>query len=116
MDIETLVAHHLATWSEDDAERRRAVYAELYDPDVRLVEPSGEERGHEALDAAIAGLRGQLPPGSAFALDGAVSHHHDAATYRWRLGPLDGALLATGSDVLLLRDGRIATVYVFVDA
>lgn len=115
MEIETLVARHLATWSEDDPGRRAAAYGELYDPDVRLVEPSGEGRGHAAVEAAIAGLRAQIP-GHAFAVEGAISHHHDAATYRWRLAPPGGDAAATGTDVLLLSGGRIATAYVFVDA
>ena len=115
MDIETLVQRHLATWSEDDASRREAAFAEVYDLDVRLVEPSREGRGHAAVATAIAGLRSQLS-GNVFAVDGAVSHHHDVATYRWRLGPADGEAVAAGSDVLFVKDGRIAEAFVFIDA
>ncbi len=115
MDIETLVDRHLATWSEDDPGTRRRSYAELYADDVRLVEPGTDGRGHDAVDEAITGLRSQLP-GHVFARDGAVSHHHEAATYRWTLGPQGGAPAATGSDVLLISDDRIGTAFVFIDA
>ena len=115
MDIETLVRRHLAVWSDDDATRRREAFPELYDPDVRLVEPGGEGRGHDAVEDAIAGLQAVLP-GNELTLDGPIGHHHGAANYRWGLGPRDGAPVAGGSDVLLLGgDGRIATLYVFID-
>ena len=116
MDIESLVHRHLAVWSDDDARRRRDAFPDLYDADVRLVEPNGEGRGHDAVEGAIAGLQAALP-GSVLSVDGPIGHHHDAVNYRWGLGPRDGAPVAGGSDVLLLGgDGRIATLYVFIDA
>ncbi len=115
MDVETLVDRHLATWSEEDADRRRAAYDEVYAADVRLVEPSGEGRGHEAVEAAISGLQGGVP-GGVLAVDGQVGHHHDAVNYRWTLALPNGQLAARGSDVLLLEGERIATAYVFIDA
>jgi hypothetical protein len=54
-------------------------------------------------------------PGAVFGLNGAISRHHDVATYRWNLGPAGAPPLASGSDVLFLAGDRIRTVYVFID-
>ena len=67
--------------------------------------------GREQIDATIAAVQGQFP-GLAFTLAGPVDAHHDIARFTWNLGDE----LVIGFDVLVLdADGRIATVYGFLD-
>jgi len=51
-----------------------------------------------------------------FVPDGTAVGHHGMGYLRWHAGPSDGPVAVTGADVAELVDGRIARLWVMLDA
>jgi hypothetical protein len=104
-----------AVFGEGDAVRRRAAIDELYTEDCLLEVPPGTFMGREALDKFAGDLRAThlhyhyTPHGEPQAL-------HNAGRLAWGSGARDAAPAYTGLDVIVVRDGRIAALYVFLDS
>lgn len=109
-----LVAQYLELWNTTDATARRAGIDRLFTDEPRYVDPLMAVTGRDALDAGIAAVQDQFP-GLEYRLAGPVDGHHDQVRFTWELGPADGPALVVGFDVAVLRDGRIADVYGFLD-
>lgn len=116
LDVDALMRAHLArVFNERDADLRARALEELYVEDAELVDPQGVSRGREAISRTIGALHAALPPGFDFAPTGPATGHHGAACLRWRGGPPANPSAMTGTDVARIEDGRIASLYVFVD-
>lgn len=114
-DIQHLVEGYLAAWNETDPAARRRRIEEVWAKDARYLDPLADAAGREAIDATIAAVRAQFP-GLVFTLAGPVDAHHDVARFGWELGPAGGEALVVGFDVAVVaEDGRIRTVYGFLD-
>ncbi len=101
-------------FGEGDAARRRAVIEELYTSDCVLYVPSGVIVGHDALDRFAGDLRATHPHFSYTAL-GVPQALHNAGRLAWGSGPRGEKPDYTGLDVIVARDDKIATLYVFLD-
>jgi hypothetical protein len=103
-------------FGEGDAARRRAAITELYTEDCELYAPPGKFVGREALDKFAGDLRDThphfvyTPHGEPQALQNA------AGRIAWGSGPRGAAPDYTGLDVIIVRDGKIAALYVFLDS
>ncbi|QRP49635.1 nuclear transport factor 2 family protein [Amycolatopsis sp. FDAARGOS 1241] len=114
-DVTTTVEQYIAIWNETDAERRRALVAEVFTPDVSYTDPLGAVTGHDGIDGFIGGAQAQFA-GLTFSLPEAPDAHHDLARFHWYLtAPGATEPLAIGFDVVELADGRITKVHGFLD-
>lgn len=113
---EDAVARYFAAWNATDADARARAVAAAWTEDGTYTDPLADVRGHEALDAVIAGLQGQFP-GFVFRVTGDVDGHHDTVRFSWELvSEADGSAPVAGSDVATLdEDGRIRGVLGFLD-
>jgi hypothetical protein len=80
-----------------------------------LYVPRGTFVGHEALDKFAGDLRATHPQ-FAYAPHAAPQALHNFGRVKWGSGPLGGVPAYTGEDVIIVRDGKIAALYVFLDA
>jgi hypothetical protein len=110
-----LHANLLRVFGERNRARRRAAIAELYAPDAVLYEPESVAAGHDAIDEAVETLLTSLPPAFVFAAQGPVVGHHGVARLRWAVGPVNGPVAVTGTDVAHVTAGRIQSLYVLLD-
>ncbi|MBB5711833.1 nuclear transport factor 2 family protein [Sphingomonas xinjiangensis] len=101
-------------WNERDGARRLSALKELYAPDAVLNEPDDVAQGIEAISGRVEGLQRLLGEGVLLEYVGPVLHHHEVAVARWRAGSQTEPL-ATGMDVVRLREGRVVEMYVFID-
>ena len=101
-------------FGEGDDVLRRAAIEDLYTEDCIVYVPPGALTGHEALDKFAGQLRATHPH-FAYTAKGAVQVLHDAARLQWESGPRGGKPDYTGEDVIIVRDGKIAVLYVFLD-
>ena len=102
-------------FGEDDAGRRRAAIDELFTEDAEFYEPEGIHRGRDAIDR-IAGMIRDAQPGLRYsALRPPEEMHGAAGRIQWVAGRPGEAPVHAGTDVILVRDGRIAAVYLFFD-
>lgn len=102
-------------FGEGDAARRRAAIEELYTEDCVLYVPPGPFVGREAPDKFAGDLRATHPD-FAYTPLGEPQALHNASRLAWGSGPRGVTPAYTGLDVIIVRDGRIAALYVFLDS
>jgi hypothetical protein len=102
-------------FGEGDATRRRAAIEELYTEDCVLYVPPGIFVGRDNLDKFAGDLRATHPH-FAYTPQGKPQSLHNAGRLAWGSGPRGAAPEYTGTDVIIVRDGKIAALYVFIDA
>jgi hypothetical protein len=100
-------------FGEGDAARRRAAIDEFYTDDCVLYVPPGVFVGRDALDKFAGDLRATHPH-FAYTPHGEAQALHNAGILAWGSGPRGEAPDYTGLDVIIVRDGRIAALYVFL--
>lgn len=102
-------------FGEGDASRRLAAIEELYTEDCEVYVPPGVLLGREALHKFAGDLRATHPD-FVYTPHGAPQILHHAARLQWGSGPQGAEPDYTGEDVIIVRDGKIAVLYVFLDA
>jgi hypothetical protein len=101
-------------FGEGDARRRRAAIEELYTQDCAVYTPPGVFLGHDALDKFAGELRATHPH-FVYTPHSKPQTLHNAGRMAWGSGPRGEAPDYTGWDVIIVRDGKIAALYVFLD-
>ncbi|GGO84627.1 nuclear transport factor 2 family protein [Wenjunlia tyrosinilytica] len=116
IDFDQLVDRYIAVWNESDTARRADAVAAVFAEDGTFTDPLSDVRGHEGLEAVIAGVQKQFP-GFVLRRGGPVDGHHGIARFTWELAPeAGGEALVVGFDTVVVgEDGRIATVLGFFD-
>jgi SnoaL-like domain len=102
-------------FGEGDATRRRAAIEELYTDDCVLYVPPGVFVGHDALDKFAGDLRATHPH-FVYTPHGEPQALHNAGRLAWESGPRGEKPDYTGLDVIIVRDDKIAALYVFLDS
>jgi hypothetical protein len=113
-ELGNLVDRYIASWNELDAERRRALIAETFTPDVHYVDPMMKGDGHSGIDALVGGVHAQFP-GFRFALSRAVESVGEHVRFSWQLGPAEAPGLIEGTDFARVSNGRFAAIHGFLD-
>jgi hypothetical protein len=102
-------------FGERDAGRRIVAIRELYASEAVLYEPDTSAKGHAAISDAVTALLAHLPPNFIFTAASPAIGHHNIGRLKWRAGPPDGPAAATGMDVAHFEQGRIHSLYVFLE-
>lgn len=101
-------------FGEGDAKRRRAAIDELWTENAALYVPPGVFVGRDAIDKFAGDLRATHPH-FVYTPTGEPQALHNAGRLAWTSGPRGEAPDYTGWDVIIVKDGRIAALYVFLD-
>jgi len=101
-------------FGEGDAKRRRAAIDELWTENAALYAPPGVIVGRDAIDKFAGDLRATHPH-FVYTPTGEPQALHNAGRLAWTSGPRGEAPEYTGWDVIIVEDGRIAALYVFLD-
>ena len=113
--IESLLTRNLLeVFGEGDAVKCRSAIAALWAEDGVFADPYGRYVGHGALDDAVSQLHARFP-GFVFTPIGAPQSFYDVGRLAWGHGPVGEPPKVTGLDVITVRDGRIVTLYAFID-
>ena len=102
----------LGVFNERDESVRVPVLEELYAPDARFSDHDGVAIGPDAINEKIRELHDRTP-GFVF-VPGAAHEVQDLATVEWSYGPAGEPPVVNGTDVVLVRDGRIAALWVYL--
>jgi hypothetical protein len=113
--IELLYRNLQEVFGEGDAARRRAAIRDLYTEDCVLYVPPGVFVGRAALDKFAGDLRGTHPH-FAYTPHGEPQALHNAGRLAWGSGPRGEKPDYTGMDVIIVREDKIAALYVFLDS
>lgn len=113
--IEDLMSANVtAVFNERDDDRRRAAIEATYAPDASAHAVEGSRSGWDGVDALVRGLldgAGDMQ----FTVSGAPSAVADAGRVSWELGAPGETPVVRGTDVAIVRDGRIAQLYTFIE-
>lgn len=101
-------------FGEGDARRRRAAIDALYLEDAVLYAPPGAIVGRDAIDRFAGELRARHPA-FVYTERGAGQTVQNGGRLAWGSGLPDSAPAYTGWDVIIVRNNRIAALYVFLD-
>ena len=114
--IHELLSRNLQeVFGEGDVGRRRAAIEELYTDDCVLYAPPGVFVGRDALDTFAGDLRATHPH-FVYTPHGEPQALHNAGRLAWGSGPNGEKPDYTGLDVIIVRDDKIAALYVFLDS
>jgi SnoaL-like domain len=102
-------------FGEHDAGRRIEAIRELYAEDAVLNEPHASFKGHAAINEAVTTLLSSLPPSFVFRTLGPAVGHHGIGRLKWSSGPQGGPVAVTGMDIAHFENGRIHSLFVFLD-
>jgi hypothetical protein len=105
----------LQVWNERDATKRQAIIEGIYQKDSTFYEGHSGTSGHDAINRKIGETLNALPRDFAFRILKPVSVNNDLGRLNWGVGPADGPTARTGMDIALFKDGRIQSLYVFLD-
>jgi SnoaL-like domain len=114
--IETLLLRNLQeVFGEGDPTRRRAAIENLYTEDCTVLLPIGRYVGHAALDQVAGELR-TSHPSFVYTPHRPPQAVQDGGRLAWGSGPAGEPPRYTGLDVIIVLNGKIAALYVFLDS
>jgi hypothetical protein len=114
--ISTLLTRNLQdVFGENDPARRRAAIDEIYIEDCAFYDPSkGVYRGRAEIDRVAGAIRATHPD---FRYQPITEHEEvgNGGRIQWVSGRPGEAPAYAGTDFIIVRDGRIAALYLFFD-
>ncbi|WP_420141718.1 nuclear transport factor 2 family protein [Sphingomonas sp.] len=117
-DFDRLLRANLArVFNERDPARRVKAVEALFVPDPILYEPDKIVTGRQAIADVAGALLDRFGPDFAFTpQEGPAVGHHGVGILRWHAGSAEGPIAVTGTDVAEIVEGRIARLWVMLDA
>ena len=114
--VSTLLTRNLHdVFGENDGRRRRAAIDEIYTEDVVFYEANKHVyRGRDEIDRVSAALIAQQPDFRYQVIAG-PEEVGDGGRIQWLEGRPGEAPVVAGTDFIVTRDGRIATIYFLFD-
>jgi hypothetical protein len=112
--LELLARNLQEVFGEGAAERRRAAIDDFYADDCVVYSPDGAFVGRDAVDKFAGDLR-TTHPHFVYTHRGEPQVLENAGILAWGSGPKGEEPEYTGLDVLLVRDGKIVALYVFLN-
>ena len=114
-DPRQIAERYIALWNEADTGTRRELFVQDWAADATYVDPLMAGSGTAEIDGLVAGVKARFPS-FAFRLIGNPDGHGDHIRFSWTLGPGDFVdAPIEGTDIVLLREGRIQSVTGFLD-
>ncbi|BBG00115.1 MULTISPECIES: nuclear transport factor 2 family protein [Pseudonocardia] len=101
-------------FNERDPAGRVRAGDEIYAPDIEFHDPEGPVRGPADV-VAKAGALLDGAPGFVFTVARIRENPGGLSVLDWRFGPAGGEPVVTGTDVVLVADGRISALYTLLD-
>ena len=113
--ISTLLIRNLTdVFGENDSARRRVAINEIFAEDCVFYEPGGVHRGRDEIDLVAGEIRATRPD-FRYRPIAPPEELGNGGRVRWVEGRPDKAPVYAGTDLIIVRDGRIAAVYLFFD-
>ncbi|OBI95814.1 nuclear transport factor 2 family protein [Mycobacterium asiaticum] len=112
--IELLQRNVRDVFGEADPIRRRTAVEELYTDDAVLYVPDDVLIGHDAVDGFAGALRASHPD-FVYTHRGEPQALHNGGIFAWGSGPEGEPPAYTGLDVIVVREDKIAVLYVYLN-
>lgn len=103
-------------FNERDPQRREKAAEEIFVNEPVMFEPDNVVTGRAAIAAVAGALLERFGPTFRFVPTGLAVGHHGLGILRWQAGPADGPVAVTGADAAEIVDGKIARLWVLLNA
>jgi hypothetical protein len=110
-----LVKHLIEIWNERDEVLRTKAIESVYAKDITLFEEDGKITGYDAINQKISGLLNGFPPIFTITQLKPISINNNLGKLVWGVGPEGAPPVATGTDIAIFKDGKIKSLYIFLD-
>lgn len=101
MSLPHLIDTYCASWSDQDAERRRTLLLSVWSDGATYTDPTVHANGADELLAHITGIQARSPGARIFRTSD-VDIHHDIARFAWKFVMADGSSFPEGLDIVFL--------------
>ena len=113
-DHTAIARRYIELWNERAPHRRRELLSENWTADASYVDPLMRGDGHDGVDALISGVQQRFPE-FRFKLIGEPNGYGEYTRFSWGLGPEGVDSPIKGTDIAVLKDGRIKSITGFLD-
>jgi len=111
-----LMEENLAlVWSERDASKRMKSIETIYSPESTLYHVGHHTTGYEAINESVNNILANMPEEFSFFKLKPVVINNNVGRLIWGMGPNEESIVATGMDIAIFEDGKIKSLYVFLD-
>jgi hypothetical protein len=115
-DLVQLMEENLRqVWSERNADRRRKALEGIYAKDSILFEVGEKISGFDAINDQVSNIVNALPKEFIFTRLKPVIINNNIGRLIWGIGPKGQPPVTTGMDIAVFENGRIKSLYVFLD-
>jgi hypothetical protein len=115
-DLVQLMEENLRqVWSERNSDRRRKALEGIYAKDSTLFEVGEKISGYDAINNQVSTIVNGMPTEFVFTRLNPVIINNNIGRLIWGVGPKDKPPVLTGMDVAVFENGRIKSLYVFLD-
>lgn len=111
--VQRLVDLHFDIWNDSNPQHWAGKFARLYTADIIVADYAGMARGHDSVAQLLQRVQGQHA-GFVFTPQPAT-WNHGLGRVTWGYGPADKPDLVRGEDIFTIRDGKLASLHVFIE-
>ncbi len=105
----------LTVWGDRDPARRLHALERLYTKDSTFFEANEIIEGYDAINNKVSRTLNDMPPDFVFTKLKPIIINNNIGRLVWGVGPRDMPPVATGMDVAVFENGKIKSLYVFLD-
>jgi predicted SnoaL-like aldol condensation-catalyzing enzyme len=109
-----LAQKHFKAINETDLKKKKALFAEVYDPNGHFVSPRAIVDGRAELEKLFDEIHKQSP-GVIFQDIGEIEAHHDIVRVHWATIDSGVSNGLAGDDFLKIKNGKVSEVYIIVN-
>lgn len=102
-------------WSERDASDRIKSIQTIYTAESTLYHVGHKTTGYEAINESVNNVLANMPEEFTFFKLKPVVINNNIGRLIWGVGPNIESIVATGMDIAVFEDGKIKSLYVFLD-
>ena len=103
-------------WSERDEVRRMKAIENVYTNASILYHVGHKTEGLDAINKSVTGVLSSMPPNFVFTKLKPISINNSIGRLIWGVGPEGQAPVSTGMDIAHFENGKIKSLYVFLDS
>jgi hypothetical protein len=103
-------------WNERDPGNRSKAIEKIYTAEANLYHVGDQVKGHDAINTSVTNTQKSLPPDFVFTKLKPVIINNSIGRLIWGAGPKGQPPAATGMDIAHFENGKIKSLYVFLDS
>lgn len=114
--LEQLLVQHLnEIWNQRDETLRLTAIERVYAKDIDLFEVGEKFSGYEDVNHKVSNTLNGLPLVFSIAQLKPIVINNNVGKLDWGVGPAGASPVATGTDIVIFENGKIKSLYVFLN-